>query len=80
MINTQPTGEQTMTGSQTQSERYLFGDAYKVGSVLKGFGLSNAGRSCTVLTIGNTKGRVRLEEHLTGRKFWTFDRYYRVTQ
>ena len=58
--------------------RELFGDVYKIGSVLKGIGLSNAGRSYTVLSIGNTAGRVHLEEHFTNRKFWTFDRYYRV--
>lgn len=51
---------------------------YVVGSVVKGFGLHNAGHHYTVLAIGRTAGRVRLEEHLTGRTFWTFDKWYRV--
>lgn len=52
---------------------------YSVGDVLVAYGLQNAGRSYTVLAISSsTTGRVRLEEHLTGRKFWTFDRYYRL--
>ena len=54
------------------------GNGYAVGSVLSGVGLSNAGRSYTVLAVGSTRGRVRLEEHLTGRTFWTFISSYRV--
>jgi len=53
---------------------------YSIGDVLTGYGLQNAGHSYTVLAIGRTAGRVRLEEHLTGRKFWTYDRYYRVSE
>ena len=60
------------------SERYLDGLAYSVGSTLCGIGLTNAGRSVTVLAIGRTAGRIRVEEHITGRTFWTFDRSYRV--
>ena len=58
-------------------DRYLYGDAYKVGSVLKGFGLNNAGRIYTVLALG-TRRRVKIQAHLTGRTFWTFDHFYRV--
>jgi hypothetical protein len=53
------------------------GNGYGVGSVLIGTGLQNAGRAYTVLAITG-KDRVHLEEHLTGRKFWTFARHYRV--
>ena len=56
----------------------MLGNGYQVGSTLQGFGLSNAGRYYTVIAIGRSAGRVHLEEHLTGRKFWTFMRYYRV--
>ena len=53
---------------------------FEVGEVIKGFGLQNAGRHYTVLQVGRIKGRVYLEEHLTGRKFWTFSTYYREVQ
>jgi hypothetical protein len=50
----------------------------EVGEVVKGFGLHNAGRYYTVLAVSSaTRGRVRLQEHLTGREFWTFDKWYR---
>jgi len=52
------------------------GNGIAVGSVLVGTGLQNAGRSYTVAQI---KGkRVRLQEHLTSRDFWTFPTHYRV--
>lgn len=54
--------------------------AVSVGDVIRGFGLQNAGRHYTVLQLGNTSGRVYLEEHLTGRKFWSFDRHYILEQ
>jgi hypothetical protein len=52
------------------------GNGIAVGSVLVGTGLQNAGRSYTVRIIRGK--RVQLEEHLTGRLFWTFPRHYRV--
>jgi hypothetical protein len=51
----------------------------KVGQVIRGFGLHNAGHHYTVLQVGRTRGRVYLEEHLTGRKFWTFTYWYLST-
>ncbi len=53
------------------------GNGYGVGDVMTGTGLQNAGRSVTVLKLGRN-GRVHLVAHLTGRKFWTWDRHYRV--
>lgn len=51
----------------------------KVGDVLQGFGLSNAGRYFTVLSVGKS-GRARLQRHIDGKTFWTFLRYYRVVE
>lgn len=54
------------------------GNGIAVGEVLVATGLQNAGRSYTVKQISTaTSGRVLLEEHLTGRTFWTFARHYR---
>lgn len=63
-----------MTRTYAVTENRL---AVTVGDVLKGFGLHNAGRYYTVRALSRTTGRVQLEEHLTGRVFWTFCRYYR---
>ena len=52
------------------------GNGIAVGSVLVGTGLQNAGHSYTVKIIRGK--RVQLEEHLTGRLFWTFPRHYRA--
>jgi hypothetical protein len=52
------------------------GNGIAVGSVLIGTGLQNAGRAYTVKIIRGK--RVQLEEHLTGRLFWTFPSHYRV--
>lgn len=56
----------------------IAGNGVEVGSTVKGFGLHNAGRHYTVRAIGKSRGRVQLEENLTGRVFWTFITYYRV--
>jgi len=64
-----------------QQTRYdISGNGYSVGSVMQGFGLHNAGRYYTVRALGKTSGRIYLEEHRTQRHFWTFDRWYRVSQ
>ena len=54
------------------------GNGVQVGTVLQGFGLNNAGRYYTVLTIGKTRGRVSLERHLDGKVFWTYLNSYGV--
>lgn len=65
---------------ETRKQIYdVAGNGIVVGATLQGFGLSNAGRFYTVQAIGGS-GRVRLVEHLTGRDFWTFTRYYRVAE
>ncbi len=51
-----------------------------VGDVVQATGLRNAGRHYTVLAIGRTQGRVQLHAHLSGAKFWTFDKGYRFIE
>lgn len=64
-------------GRKAPSALYdALGNGIAVGSVLIGTGLSNAGRAYSVVTIHGK--RVRLQEHLTGRDFWTFPTHYRV--
>lgn len=54
------------------------GNGFAEGGTVVGFGLTNAGRYCTILKLGRS-GRALLREHLTGREFWTFvARAYRV--
>lgn len=57
----------------------VLGNGASEGTVVVGTGLSNAGRAYTIRQVSKTTAeRVQLEEHLTGRTFWTFFRYYRV--
>ena len=68
-----------MKESLAQSRYDALGNGYAIGSVVVGTGLSNAGRAHTVRMVSpTTRHRFELERHLDGRRFWTFDRYYRV--
>ena len=53
---------------------------FSVGDVIQGYGLNNAGRFYTVKDLGRSSGRIYIEEHLTGREFWTSDIYYRLAE
>ena len=61
----------------------LDGNEVVVGSVLRGFGLHNAGIHLTVLKLGrkeHMKHLVLVEGHLTKRRAWHGVRWYRVVQ
>jgi hypothetical protein len=48
-----------------------------IGSVWQGYGIHNAGRYITVIAIGKTNGKVKVERHIDGKRFWTFLGWYR---
>ena len=50
----------------------------KVGDVLQGYGLSNAGRWATIKAIGKTARRVLICRHLDNKEYWTFTTYWRA--
>lgn len=57
------------------------GSTVVAGSVLQGFGLSNAGRFATVVEVSkSTRGRALIERHLDGKRLWTFLRYWRKAE
>jgi len=44
---------------------------YPVGTVLRGFGLLNAGHYYTVKAVDAARQRMQVESHRTGLTFWT---------